>query len=70
MKEEILEEDKEKAHELIIYEAHELFTIRVKKINDDSCIKFIKSKNIKMRFFVCLSRNLYKVFNDQVVEYT
>ena len=30
--EENLEEEKEKAHELIIYQAHELFKIRVEKL--------------------------------------
>ena len=32
MNEENLEEEKEKAHELVIYQAHELFKIRVEKL--------------------------------------
>ena len=38
--------EKRKRTLLIIYQAHEPFTIRVEKINN-SCIKFIQSKSIK-----------------------
>ena len=38
--------EKRKRTRLIIYQAHEPFTIRVEKINN-SCIKFIQSKSRK-----------------------
>ena len=37
--EEKLELRKKKAHKLYIFQAHELFAIRVEKVNDNSCIK-------------------------------
>ena len=41
MKKENLEEKKEKAHELIIYEAHEVFKIFVEKLTATQVIKKI-----------------------------